>query len=149
MKIKKFLNKEEVKEFLETLKIKNNPFLKFDYSINYKHDNLISLSEENGLEYLYNIIKENIDSMNQFSAMCPLYLETETTIKLFEFISKMKKIIANKDNDIKISKSNQYTTPLNNEIALITLIPYIIEHLLKLEKTINEEYINNEIKVNF
>ncbi|NMA04855.1 MAG: hypothetical protein GX931_00600 [Acholeplasmataceae bacterium] len=146
---KKFLNKEEVKEFLETLKNKNNPFLKFDYSINYKHDNLISLSEENGLEYLYNIIKENIDSMNQFSAMCPLYLETETTIKLFEFISKMKKIIANKDNDIKISKSNQYTTPLNNEIALITLIPYIIEHLLKLEKTINEEYINNEIKVNF
>ncbi|MGI6359762.1 MAG: hypothetical protein ACOX02_01805 [Acholeplasmatales bacterium] len=146
---KKFLNKEEMKEFLESLKNKNNPFLKFDYSINYKHDGLIGIYDENCLEHLYNVIEENIDGINQFSVMCPLYLETETTVKLFEFISKMKRIVANKDNDIKISKSSNYTTSLNDDIFLIGLIPNIVEHIIKLEKIINDEYINNEITTNF
>ena len=131
---KKFLNKDEVKEFLESLNNKNNLFLKFDYSVNYRHGGLIGSYEENYLEYLYNVIKENIDSINQFSVMCPLYLETETTVKLFEFISKMKRIIDKKENDIKVSKSSNYNIILNNEIFLINLIPYIVENIIKLEK---------------
>lgn len=71
--------------------------------------------------------------------MSPLYLNTETTIKLFEFIDKMRRIIDFENHDLKLIRRDDYDVKLNKEIVLVNLIPYVVEHSLRLDAEIKEK----------
>jgi hypothetical protein len=131
--------------FLSKISDEKNIYMSFDYSLPCSHYSEVtknrSAINKNWMEYTYFVFKKQINKIVDFLPAYFPFLPIDLYNEIYDLQYKMtNKLFIWEESDIDITKEDTYSVKDNKLIIILSIIPYVLEMMTKINEKIKQEY---------